>query len=816
MTLTKQDGADRLLQVLYTSFNFKTHYEDSKHKSEICRAAFQASSQCKFKHDCDFAHDIRELRPRVFDFANFKRQKCCNWATGCQYSTRCLYLHDEKSHEIDTGMILLHSQKERKFRIVRDQGDGTVCVFTLHSDGKPKDATGKSVINSLWAFVKGKFTDIKLLPSVKTCCVTCPVKVPKQKRQSTLPENLKKTSAVGKLVPITKQNNSRPEPEFEPKKVSLNMKAANPSHPASAPSTNVPSFYSPEPSPPPLADPCAVIMPAPIQQFTNHRIPPGFPPTATVTTPASSPLHTAMIAHPSASPPTETAHYTSPILSTVHGYSQQGYSQPGYLQPLNLPAAPQVQNMPQVRSMSQNLRKDPNQQNSMQNILNLSSRMSTLDHKAPPYVPGKQWQSTQGYYQNQISPTYNQNPVLITANQSQQRANFAAAYSPYATSVTTSCSPTSSPPFTYRMPTASPPFGPWSPQYAYSLSPPPTMYSTGSYLPTMHSDCQLSTAVTQPVTLPDLPPSGVLMPPAMPIGSAPTPPSQQHTHQQAAPQTNQVWHDQGCVGVVEDGMRGVPPGMPLSPRDVLDPPPLSSIRDNSPPLSPVIVEAPRWEEDQLEHKEESPLRMSPNQSGSDPNVHRERNPSASSARRDQQQNGLRESYISLSPPSRRRQNNCSRSPAGGEQPDRRRRRNSSVLSASPRRGDHPYSPYRGEIDCNSRRQSFSSLNQKLPVPIRQQPIRSPARRNNSLNPEEHKTPERPIKHGVFDPHLVEVHDQKKLLNLLSNYEQALRDQREEVKLLQEENQKLRKKNSGSDQDGKENIGKEDIALNARP
>lgn len=158
--MNKIDGRERLQNLLHYVFNFGKLYEDAKHKSEICRAAFHHTRPCHFGQDCDFAHRISELCPRVFDHVNFKKQPCSNWKNSCSYGTRCLYLHDEKQIYVNSRMSILHSAREKKFRIIWDQGNGTVCAFTLDTDCRPKQQLGREVISSLWNFVKGAYDKV--------------------------------------------------------------------------------------------------------------------------------------------------------------------------------------------------------------------------------------------------------------------------------------------------------------------------------------------------------------------------------------------------------------------------------------------------------------------------------------------------------------------------------------------------------------------------------------------------------------------------------------------------------------------------------
>lgn len=622
MTLTKQHGAERLLKVLHSSFNFKTHYEDSKHKSEICRAAFQASSQCKFKHDCDFAHDIRELRPRVFDLANFKRQKCCNWATGCQYATRCLYLHDEKSHEIETGMILLHSQKERKFRIVRDQGDGTVCVFTLHSDGKPKDALGKSVINSLWSFAKGKYSAIKppisgskkMLKSQKTI-----------KRETTIckicPDNSKKSSPLPKIVPTKlAPTNQIPAKPYVDNKIT---------QPAKAPKVSPLVGYISTPSPP--LDPSAVILPEPLHTFTSGRFPPpGF------------------------------------ALSTNLPTNNQSV----YLEPIQLP--PSSHTTPHLSQVSTTVSMKP---------VNPSS---TLDHKAPPYIPGKQWAPT-NLMQNKQVLTYKTadkqtapmapQPMITSQN---------TGYRPYEF-YTSSPSPPMA--FTYS---ASPPFGPYAPQYGFA-SDPRFIAECNVMIPEQKCGKPVS-SVGHSLLPPDLPPSGVLMPPALPHSPAGTPKK-------------------------------------------------------------------NWEEDQTDQKEESPL------------------PAPRSTSRDGASN---------------RDGNAAHSKVAGVAPGSGISPGGSTRLASPTRHAcmSPTDRLRPKTlgsPLRMRLKTLSPSNMQSPPRLRQR-IESPS---SHADLEEHKTPDRPIKQGVFDPLLMEVDETKGLLKMIADYHKALGSQEEQIRKLENENARLR-------------------------
>lgn len=158
-----EEASTRILsETIWRTFDFELLYEDSKHKSEICRAAYRpTSNECRFSKKCDFAHAIKELKPRVFDFTNFKKQRCRGFENnGCSYATRCLYLHDEKIYQLNDGITLLFSQTEKKFRMIRDQGNGTVCVFTLDYDRSPRDGEGMKVLKTLRNYVDGKFEDI--------------------------------------------------------------------------------------------------------------------------------------------------------------------------------------------------------------------------------------------------------------------------------------------------------------------------------------------------------------------------------------------------------------------------------------------------------------------------------------------------------------------------------------------------------------------------------------------------------------------------------------------------------------------------------
>merc|ERR1719203_2178797 len=55
---------------------------------------------------------------------------------------------------------MLHSESENKFRIIRDQGNGTVCAFTLDTDCTPRDSLGGKVLKSLWHYVDGDYAKL--------------------------------------------------------------------------------------------------------------------------------------------------------------------------------------------------------------------------------------------------------------------------------------------------------------------------------------------------------------------------------------------------------------------------------------------------------------------------------------------------------------------------------------------------------------------------------------------------------------------------------------------------------------------------------
>lgn len=175
-TCSKKEAFDRLLEILDPVFDFANLHEDAKRKTEICRAAYAAPKRCRFGAECDFAHSITELNPRVFDHINFKKQRCSKWPQSCQYNTRCLYLHDEKTFNISLRMKILYSRMERRFRIIHDQGNGTVCAFTIDSQCRPKDKPSQQCLRALWAMVKGDYKELCSIP-------TTPVKKKRKKKQ---------------------------------------------------------------------------------------------------------------------------------------------------------------------------------------------------------------------------------------------------------------------------------------------------------------------------------------------------------------------------------------------------------------------------------------------------------------------------------------------------------------------------------------------------------------------------------------------------------------------------------------------------------
>lgn len=150
-----------LIRETISTLRLSQTFEDSKHKSELCKAAFvSGKKKCRFQSSCDFAHNIQELRPRVFDFMNYKKQDCSKWGKACQYGTRCLYLHDEEIWTLSERLQLLYSFQEHKFRIIHDQGNGTVCAFTLHSKSKISDKSGAHLLYMLWQYVQNNQCDL--------------------------------------------------------------------------------------------------------------------------------------------------------------------------------------------------------------------------------------------------------------------------------------------------------------------------------------------------------------------------------------------------------------------------------------------------------------------------------------------------------------------------------------------------------------------------------------------------------------------------------------------------------------------------------
>lgn len=146
---------EQLRKQLELVFDFDTVHEATKAKTELCRAVLRPFRMCKFQN-CHFAHGIKQLKPKVHNKLFFKATKCMKFHSGCKYNVRCSYIHDEKSYTISPTTRLLFSQSERVFRIVHDQGNDTVAVYTLETDANYQEKMSQNLIESLWAFVKGK------------------------------------------------------------------------------------------------------------------------------------------------------------------------------------------------------------------------------------------------------------------------------------------------------------------------------------------------------------------------------------------------------------------------------------------------------------------------------------------------------------------------------------------------------------------------------------------------------------------------------------------------------------------------------------
>ena len=64
----KDEGAKRLIDLLYDAFKYNELFEDSKRKSEICHAAYRRENRCKFQDECDFAHSTIFLCRKCHSF----------------------------------------------------------------------------------------------------------------------------------------------------------------------------------------------------------------------------------------------------------------------------------------------------------------------------------------------------------------------------------------------------------------------------------------------------------------------------------------------------------------------------------------------------------------------------------------------------------------------------------------------------------------------------------------------------------------------------------------------------------------------------
>jgi len=165
LSSTYNNVMEQLRKELELVFDFDKVHEATKAKTELCRAVLRPFRMCGF-HNCHFAHSIQQLKPKVHNKLFFKATKCMKFISGCKYSVRCSYVHDEKSYTITPTTKLLFSQAERVFRIVHDQGNKTVAVYTLETDGNYQEQMSQDLIESLWAFVKRKHREIA---SVRGC-----------------------------------------------------------------------------------------------------------------------------------------------------------------------------------------------------------------------------------------------------------------------------------------------------------------------------------------------------------------------------------------------------------------------------------------------------------------------------------------------------------------------------------------------------------------------------------------------------------------------------------------------------------------------
>jgi len=276
---------------------------------------------------------------------------------------------------------------------------------------------------------------------------------------------------------------------------------------------------------------------------------------------------------------------------------------------------------------------------------------STLDHKAPPYIPGKTWAPSAAQAAAMPAtqlPTYNHNHLDNRITQ-MTATPISIGYRPYEYRA-----PSPSPPFTFTY-SSSPPLGAYAtPHYSFL---PNTRFMVMSQQPQPQQSIRPALGEINHNIPPELPPSGVLMPPAIPHSPVVTPQKQNY----------------------------------------------------------IIVE-----EDQVDQKEESPLR-------------------------------------DTSPRSR------------ASSVNRARRESIRSISGSDRRD--------GE-----RRPSLCS-------PLKRE--RTLSLTSHSPENEEHKTPDRPIKQGVFDPLLMEVDETKGLLKMIADYHKCIGNQVEQIRKLEEENARLR-------------------------
>lgn len=107
-------------------------------KNHVFCGCYQKNQFCKHLPDCDYAHAMRDLRPRLYRALYFKIRPCIKLAQGCSYGNKCLFIHDDVVFPLGNGIRVYMSKQDELYRVTMKIQCGALLGFSIGMIDEPE------------------------------------------------------------------------------------------------------------------------------------------------------------------------------------------------------------------------------------------------------------------------------------------------------------------------------------------------------------------------------------------------------------------------------------------------------------------------------------------------------------------------------------------------------------------------------------------------------------------------------------------------------------------------------------------------------